>query len=45
MPKDFTLDRATVDSRVSMVYNVPSYLMAALEIRLIRLPKYGIAPD
>lgn len=37
------LANATVDSFVSMVYKIPSYLISDLDIKLILLPKYGTA--
>ena len=36
------LDSVTVDSSGSILYKVPSYLISALDIRLILLPMYGV---
>ena len=40
--RNIPLANVTVDSSVSIVYKYPSYLIFALETRLILLPMYGV---
>ncbi len=40
--KNIPFCNATVDSLVSIEYNIPSYRISLLDIKLILLPIYGI---